>query len=445
MSKIRLFGTSSGYVEIAPAAAASNNTLTAPSTVGEIIAKDAAGAIGVTSVHTTNVVATGTAKVGAAVTISESGIEASGIGITCANINGTQIGGRRNIIINGAMNVAQRGTTSTADGIHTVDRFKMGYGGENEVLTQAQVDVSSGTSPYAEGFRKAFKITNGNQTGGFGNGDYFQVKYTVEAQDIANSGWNYTSSSSNITLSFWIKSSVAQNFYGYLKSQDGTFRRYIFETGSLTADTWTKITKTIPGNSGITFNNDNGEGLILELIYFSGSDETGSVSLNTWATFVSSLRTPANTATWWTTNDSTLEITGVQLEVGSQATPFEHRSFGEELELCKRYYQQINGDNNDYTGFSAYSESSTSMRAVVQLHPPMRAAFTHSKSGSFRFQGATNDSGDSAYSFSLEGVNTTFNACTIRNTNYSGMGAADRPGNLQFRQDGSKLKFDAEF
>ena len=87
MSKIRLFGTSSGYVEIAPAAAASNNTLTAPSTVGEIIAKDAAGAIGVTSIVTTTATIT-TAKVGAAVTISESGIEASGIGITVANING---------------------------------------------------------------------------------------------------------------------------------------------------------------------------------------------------------------------------------------------------------------------------------------------------------------------------------------------------------------------
>ena len=107
MSKIRLFGTSSGYVEIAPAAAAGNNTLTAPSTVGEIIAKDAAGAIGITSMKASNV------NVGAAVTITESGFEASGIGITCANINGTQIGGRRNIIINGAMQVAQRGTSST--------------------------------------------------------------------------------------------------------------------------------------------------------------------------------------------------------------------------------------------------------------------------------------------------------------------------------------------
>ena len=168
---------------------------------------------GVTTISTARITTgiTTSIQVGGGVTISESGIEASGIGITCANINGAQIGGRRNIVINGAMEVAQRGITSTSDGIHTVDRFKMGYGGENEVLTQAQVDVSSGTSPYTEGFRKAFKITNGNQTGGLGAGDYFQLKYTIEAQDIAKSGWNYTSSSSFITLSFWIKSSVAQN------------------------------------------------------------------------------------------------------------------------------------------------------------------------------------------------------------------------------------------
>ena len=74
----------------------------------------------------------------------------------------------------------------------------------------------------------------------------------------------------------------------------------------------------------------------------------------------------------------------------------------------------------------------------------MRAAFTHSKSGVFRFQGATNDSNDAANAFDLHGVNTSFNACTIRSSAYSGMAAADRPGNLQFRQDGSKLKFDAE-
>ena len=128
MSKIRLHGSSSGYTEIAPVAASGNNTLTLPDD-GTILSKDAAGAVGVTSIVTTTATIT-TAKIGAGVTITESGIEASGIGITCANINGTQIGGRRNLIINGAMNVAQRGTP-TASGSYTTaaygacDRWKL--------------------------------------------------------------------------------------------------------------------------------------------------------------------------------------------------------------------------------------------------------------------------------------------------------------------------------
>ena len=343
MSKIRLHGSSSGYTEIAPVAASGNNTLTLPND-GTIISKDANGAVGVTSVHTTNITATGiatitTAKIGAGVTISESGIEASGIGITCASINGAQIGGRRNLIINGAMNVAQRGTSSTSTGYNTVDRFKGEFSGTDESPTFAQVDVSSGTTPYSLGFRKAYKVTNGNQTSGAGAADYVGVEQRIEAQNIATSGWNYTSPSSFVTFSFWVKSSVAQNFYGYLFTEDGAERLYSFETGSLTADTWTKITKTIPGNSIVQVNNDNGFGLQIQIWPFLGTNYTASGStLNQWKVWDGAARFPDMTTTWYTTNDATWETTGWQLEVGSQATPFEHRSFGEELALCQRYF-----------------------------------------------------------------------------------------------------------
>ena len=166
--------------------------------------------------------------------------------------------GNRNLIINGAMNVAQRGTSSTSDGYQTVDRFQKNESGTDESLTQSQVDVASGTTPYTLGFRKSCKVQNGNQTGGAGAADYLYIRYKVEAQDIANNGWNYTSASSYITLSFWVKSSVAQNFYGWLRTYDGTAYHYPFETGSLSADTWTKVTKTIPGNSNLQFDNNNG-------------------------------------------------------------------------------------------------------------------------------------------------------------------------------------------
>ncbi len=270
-----------------------------------------------------------------------SGAIVSGI-MTATEINytGSQNLSHRNIIINGAMNVAQRGTSSTVNGYGSVDRFRPYFQGNDNAITQAQVDVASGTTPYTLGFRKAFKLTNGNQTGGAGANDAIQIQHSIEAQDMASSGWNYTSSSSFVTLSFWIKSSVAQNFYFYLRTNDGTGQRYTFETGSLSADTWTKITKTIPGNSNIQFDNDNGNGLQIFFVAFYGTNFTDSgVTLNQWATYASGTRMPDTTSTWYTTNNATLELTGVQLEIGSVATPFEHRSFGDELSRCQRYYQ----------------------------------------------------------------------------------------------------------
>ena len=128
-------------------------------------------------------------------------------------------GKAHNLVINGAMQVAQRATTVSFDtnGYHTIDRFKPEWANIDNAITQAQVDVASGTTPYTLGFRKCLKITNGNQTSGAGANDLITIKTKLEAQDIANSGWNYTSTSSYITLSFWVKSSVAQNFYGYIR------------------------------------------------------------------------------------------------------------------------------------------------------------------------------------------------------------------------------------
>jgi len=274
------------------------------------------------------------------------GVSASSDAVTVANdgtctANITNNLSNRNLIINGAMQVAQRGTSSSStNGIGCVDRFHNIRSGHDEEPTQAQHALtSSDTGPYGEGFRFSFHVTNGNQSSGAGTNDYMSMRYKIEAQDLANSGWNYTSTSSFITFSFWIKSSVAQNFYGYIKTTDGTDQRYAYETGSLTADTWTKITKTIPGNSNLQFDSTNLQGLEIYLSQFWGTAFTDSgVSLNTWGAYASGTRMPDNTSTWWTTNDATLEITGVQLEVGSVATDFEHRSFAQELALCQRYF-----------------------------------------------------------------------------------------------------------
>ena len=258
----------------------------------------------------------------------------------------------KNLIINGAQLIAQRGTSSTSTGYQTIDRFALLTSGVDEAPTQAQVDVASGTTPYTNGFRKALKITNGNQTSGAGSADYIIVRHKIEAQNLANSGWNYTSTSSNVTLSFWVKASVAQNYYFSVLSSDGTLQNFPMETGSLTADTWTKITKTIPGAANVQFNNDNGIGIELDWWLFAGTSYTASgVALNTWAPYASGTRFPDHTSTWYTTNDATLEITGVQLEVGSVATDFEHKSFGQELALCQRYFLRI-PDQNASSGYA---------------------------------------------------------------------------------------------
>ena len=292
----------------------------------------------------------------------------------------TSIGGgqlsHRNLIINGAMTVAQRGGTSTTNGYGTVDRFRILYNGTDEAPTQEQVDVASGTTPYTSGFRKAYKITNGNQTGGAGGGDYIIIRTLLEAQDIANSGWNYSSSSSNITLSFWVKSSVAQNFYGNLVTYDGTVQNYAFETGSLSADTWTKITKTIPGNSNLTFDNNSEAGIRINILPFFGPSYTGSMTLNQWAAYSGSAQTPANTSTWYTTNDATFEITGVQLEVGDTATTFEHRSYKEELRRCYRYFQRrTSSDNYQWVSLVSFY-SGSEIHGFFDHYETMRASPT---------------------------------------------------------------------
>ena len=283
-----------------------------------------------------NLSVTGIATVGSAVTISESGIEASGIGITVANINGGQIGGRRNIIINGAMNIAQRNTTSTTSGYTTLDRWSNSYSADAS-MTFTQHDLTSSDSgPYEEGFRYSNHVVNGDTAAGATQSLNWQQP--IEARNIARSGWNYTSPSSFVTLSFWAKSSVGQTFNMSVMTIDGTIYKYPFDV-TLAANTWTKVIKTIPGNANLQINNDNGEGFRININVFTGTSYTASgVTNDTWSTWSSSARFKDSDATWFTTDGATFEYTGVQLEVGSQATAFEHRSFTDELLLCQRYY-----------------------------------------------------------------------------------------------------------
>ena len=351
----------------------------------------------------------------------------------------------RNIVTNGAMVVAQRGTSSTSTGITTVDRFGLSTSGVDEAMTQAQVDVASGTTPYSLGFRKAYKITNGNQTSGAGTSDRCIVYTTIESQDNANAGWNYTSSSSFTTLSFWAKSSVAQTFYMALTTQDGTQQRYASPLTFTSTDTWTKFTYKIPGASGVQFDNNAERGMQIYWTLFRGTNDTdNSFTINQWAAYNSSIRYPDITTTWYTTNDATFELTGVQLETGDIATSFEFRSYGEELSRCKRYYEQFDSNGLSEAPFGVgYFESDTQLRAVVPLHEKRGdVSFDSTAASTFSAMNTLNMPAGSAISLYKTGKKAAIIMLTLSSSVTSGDGRAGilcASGSTE-----ATLKFEAE-
>ncbi len=245
----------------------------------------------------------------------------------------------------------------------------------DEVPTQAQVALtSSDTGPWAKGFRYALQVTNGNQTSGAGAADLIYIYHYIEAQDIASSGWDYTNASSKLTLSFWVKSSVAQNFYGFVKTMDGTAQLLSFETTALSANTWKKVTVSIPGHANLQFDNNAEAGFQIAFTPFFGTDyTTNGKTLNAWAAYSGSDRMPDNTSTWFTTNDATFALTGVQLEVGDTATDFEHRSYGDELQRCMRYYEVIMAAGAQDYDFMGMWYSGSEFTATIRWAVPKRA------------------------------------------------------------------------
>ncbi len=254
------------------------------------------------------------------------------------------ISGRKNLIINGAMNVHQRGGTTTSEE-YVLDRFRLGRAGGTR--TASQEVITSGDA-FDAGFRNSFRITN-TTAGSTTATDYAEIQHHIESQNIATSGWNYTDSAKDITLSFWAKSSVGQTFNLFIKNDDTGYR--YTSTFTLTANTWTRITKTLSGDSNLVLNNDNGKGLLVSWQVYQGTNWTTSTPNNdTWK---ASGNPDDMTTTWNTTTGATFDLTGVQVELGSTATDFEHRSYGEELALCQRYYinRKINAVGAEYGSY----------------------------------------------------------------------------------------------
>ena len=315
---------------------------------------------------------TNTAKVGAAVTITSDGIDASGIGITCANINGGQIG-RRNMAINGAMRINQRGTSSHTlnsgnANAYIVDRFLV-QGGEGTYVVSQDTDVPTG-----QGFDNSIKIDcTGADTSLSTNFESY-IQYLPESRDLSHLAYG-TSGAKTVTFSFWVKSNLAVSFGFYMYVPDAA-RAYQTTFAISSANTWEKKVITIVGDTtGNGFNNDNGIGAEVRIYLATGSGKIGSSNQNAWGTDVSN-RIPSGTNLLSST-DNNFYFTGFQMEVGDQATPFEHRLHCEELLLCQRYYfdvVQASGTNETF-GFtgSVWQENNGS---IIHIRYPVKMRAT---------------------------------------------------------------------
>ena len=259
----------------------------------------------------------------------------------------------RNRIINGDINIDQRfgGTANTpvgaSAGTYVIDRWCFQCSPASKISIQQMQVANSSASNYEAssapaGFINSMKFTVASANT-VGAGDYYNLYQAVEGVNVQDLDWG-TAAAKPVTLSFWVKSSVVGTYTGSLKNADVN-RSYPYTYTISSANTWEQKTVTITGDTTGTWKKDNTVGIYVGFNLGAGASFTGG-TVNTWSaintqgvTGQTSLQGASNSgATWY--------LTGVQLEPGSTATPFEHRPFGMELALCQRYYERFTGNAN---------------------------------------------------------------------------------------------------
>ena len=345
----------------------------------------------------------------------------------------------RNLIINGAMQVAQRGTSSTglggSTGYFTVDRFEMNPGG---TATAGRFTMSQ-HSDGPDGFANCLKLDCTTADTSVAAGERLILRHYLEGQNVQSLAKG-TSSAKKVTVSFYVKGNAAATYACSLYDNDNG--RSVSQTFAVTTS-WNRIELTFPADTSGSLNDDNLASLLLDIFLHAGSDYTSGTLGTSWASNVNANRA-VGISSFFDSTSREFFITGIQMELGESATPFEHRSFGQELALCQRYAYVVKGDDDDHTGYIGYTESVANARFGV-LHPvPMRAAPSFTFSGTCRAQGGTNDSASFTSGLAIANPNTSNTGATVRVTGTSGMGAADRGYNLQFKANGSSFIFDAE-
>ena len=302
----------------------------------------------------------------------------------------------RNIIINGAMQVAQRGdvTGITGESYGGPDRFEL-----NASSIGTFTISQSSTAP--TGFKNSWKVDCTTADASPASGDLLRVSYRIEGQDLQQLAYG-TSGAKAITLSFYVRSNKTGTYNVQFQQIDNSFKQAVLSYTIDSADTWEFKSITVPGDTSGLINDDNGDGLALFWILGAGSTFTSGGERSTYTAFANGDVAPTQTVNLADNTANEWMITGVQLEVGEQATPFEHRSFADECERCKRYYQKSYVDGvaagtvtNEGCSMNAVPTSGNTWRYTHDFYHQMRATPTFTfyvpdtgTSGSGGFEGA---------------------------------------------------------
>ena len=279
--------------------------------------------------------------------------------------------GRKNLIINGAMNVAQRGTSSAGLGAdattYLLDRWAFGTGGTAGRLTMSQ------DSDGPAGFANSLKIDCTTADTSIAVGEQSYLIYKFEGQDLQQLKKG-TSSAESMTLSFYVKGNAAATYTAEFYDADNA--RQNGQTFNVTTS-WNRVTLTYAPDTTGAYTDDNTIGVYVVFWIHAGSNHTsGTFTSNSWAGDVTANRVSASNTSFFDSTSRTLNITGVQLEVGSVATDFEHRSYGEELALCQRYCHVFqNGSTEAHLGVGA-QYNVTAVNIALHLPNSLRVSPT---------------------------------------------------------------------
>jgi len=267
----------------------------------------------------------------------------------------------RNLIINGAMQVAQRGdvTGITGSSYGGPDRFELNASSIG-TFTVSQ----SSTAP--TGFKNSWKVDCTTADASPAAGDLLRVSYRIEGQDLQQLAYG-TSGAKAITLSFYVRSNKTGTYNVQFQQIDNSFKQAVLSYTIDSADTWEFKSITVPGDTSGLINDDNGDGLALFWILGAGSTFTSGSERSTYTAFANGDVAPTQTVNLADNTANEWMITGVQLEVGEQATAFEHRSFGDELARCQRYYFDNVGSQERYTAHK--SRETDRQRTAAIPHP----------------------------------------------------------------------------